>query len=188
MDEPQSIWDALAARYRSTPDDPDLEWDLEGPKKEKPLQFRIAIGKFVNHKSVYAHKQELKQSYIVGKNVGEEDLAKWRDRAMARHDEMGVAGSKAVDFQDIGRQMARESAASTTSFAADCQKFGSDLKGALLPDEEEEFAEDEASDAEAQEGEENGGGNNKEQMELEAPAVWFERDSKISKANRLALE
>jgi hypothetical protein len=144
-EESAAQWATWISMKEKDPSDPNLSWDMEGPPKS-PLQFRVVVGKFVDFANVYAHEKVVECSEKLKKDISEEELSKYRMKAMSGHENIAASGASSVDFAEIGRDMARESSAHATgTFGADMQRLtggGHSLKD-LLPDLDEDLDDNE---------------------------------------------
>ncbi len=66
-----SQWAKWKAIYDDTPESTEICWDLGGPRVEKPLQFRIPIGKFLDYDQRYKHVKEMTQTQKLSKDATE---------------------------------------------------------------------------------------------------------------------
>ena len=171
-EESAAVWNSWVVKYQSNPKDPSITWDLDGPKKA-PLQFRVALGKFVDFTQKYEHEKKIEQHLKLKKDIPQGELHKYRLKAMTGHEEIGASGQGKVDFAELGRQMGQESLSHAEgTFCSDLQRFGSSSAlQDLCPDAEEADDDEEEEDVVDSENGENkgkekgGGGTDKKQTQ-----------------------
>ena len=104
-------------------------WDLAGPRKENPLQFRIDLAASVDFLGTYSHEKTVSSMGKAQKNATKEDIMKMRDAALSNSESI-TAGNMEVNFSAMARKMVGAGAGpveggggSTTAFAGDTMKI-----------------------------------------------------------------
>ena len=107
------------------------------------MQFRVAMGKFVDFKSSYTTERELTQKAKVRDS---DDIAKLKAKTLSNHDAIfqGEAGGP-TDFKLLSMDMARQNVDSTQTFAGERNfdvSFLDDIKMVEESKEEEQTEEE----------------------------------------------
>jgi hypothetical protein len=133
-DQAQTTWNEW--KRQKDADSRSVIWDLGGPNKEKPLQFRIELAASVDYIGTYSHEKTVSSMGKPEKNASKEDIMKMRDAALSNSESV-TAGNVEVNFSAMARKMVGAGAgtgaggastgegggAGATAFAGDTMKI-----------------------------------------------------------------
>jgi maleate cis-trans isomerase len=171
-----------------------LIWDMDGPKKDSPLQFRVATGKVVDFINRYAHKKGVHSSNKASKKATPEELEKMQKQALSSGETFNPTGAS-VDFGNMAHKMVSGAGSSTgggRAFHSDAVAVGAvdDLMATSDEEDDVELEGEEPEESEADkddvEGKKDGKKGSTPKKGDKENKKWFDRDRLITGSKRQA--